>query len=178
MFPETIVALLAWIMLVTTTVHYNSNELVPIAETWALYMTPSCPMLKEGFQPMPLPFKHYVVLPCPFIEKNRHRKLPRCSATTTKGKVCWTKKVDPATKVLCPDCTYGLVYYHNFDAALFVSAYKTLFPIITSEKSCNQRLFRKHPSSYIPLKTPKPHQLKPQKNGPNYRPDRHKQSHR
>lgn len=166
--------------MVTSTMQYNSSKVPMPMDTLELYMTPTCGMVKEGFQLMPLPSKHIVFLPCPFLEKNIHRKLPRCTPTKT-GYLCWTKKIPPTIKVICPDCTYGLMYHHTVDPDFFKYAISTTFPIVNSQE-CNHRNFRNSPKAYTPLVNQKLkqklHQLKQQKNLPKILPCKHKQPYR
>lgn len=176
MFLEPIVAVLTYTIAVTTTVYNDPNVAIPIAETWAIYMTPECGLLKENLQPMPLPLPHYAIAPCPYTQENRHKKLAPCVPIHHGGKLCWTNKVEPAVKVICPECMYGLVYYHNFEPDAFKFGLMA-FPSVNN-KECNHRNFRRNLKSYTPAKKTKIDLSKYPKSQPKARPGNHKQTYR
>lgn len=157
MISEVIFAAFAWVLLSTSTLYYQKPKIAEIViptarmpqQTFALYMKPTCSMVNEPFQPMPLPTPHTVTLRCPFTEKNKPRKLSHCTAITT-GYACWTKKIPKDIKVICPDCSYGLIYHHSFDPVDFQGIFRNTFPII-NQNQCNHRNVRNTPQAYKPL---------------------------
>ena len=138
--------------MLTSTVQRNGHTIPVPLNSLELYMSPNCTMVHEWGQIVPLPNRYIVYLPCPFIEKNLHRKLPRCTKID-RGLMCWTKKIPAHVKVICPDCTYGLTYHHTYNPEFFQYALSTTFPAANT-RECNHRSFRNNPKAYTPLKTP------------------------